>query len=134
LRDRVLPGFHIIAYNPSATIGRSDSATFNLEVSPLGGFTGAVTPSVSGVPAGVTSRFEPPDGPPHPGPMALTVTSDATAAAGTYPLTITGTSGPLSASTTVSLTIKLRSERNGDRAQAARSSSSGCCPIPRRLD
>ena len=37
-------GFHIIAYNDSVTIGRSDSATYFLELSPVGGFTLARSP------------------------------------------------------------------------------------------
>ena len=98
-------GFHIIAYNDSVTIGRSDSATYFLELSPVGGFTGTVTPSVSGLPSGVTGAFEPPDGPPHPGPMALIVSSNATVQAGIYTITVTCLNGALSASLPLTLTI-----------------------------
>ncbi|HMP82456.1 MAG TPA: PASTA domain-containing protein, partial [Verrucomicrobiota bacterium] len=49
--------------------------------------------------------FEPPEGPPHPGPFALKVITGANTPAGTYPLTVTCTNGALSATTNLTLTV-----------------------------
>jgi beta-lactam-binding protein with PASTA domain len=99
------PGFTIVAYNNTLALGRSDSSSYNLEVSPLGGFTGPVVPSLVGLPPDTVGTFEPPDGPPHPGPFALTITTGPAAPPGTYQLTVTCTNGSLSASTTLALVI-----------------------------
>jgi beta-lactam-binding protein with PASTA domain len=99
------PGFTILAYNDTLALGRSDSSSYNLELTPLGGFTGSVVPSLVGLPPDTVGTFEPPDGPPHPGPFALTITTGAAAPPGTYQLTVTCTSGSLSASKTLTLVI-----------------------------
>jgi hypothetical protein len=62
---------------------------------------------VTGLPAGVTSKFTPASVAAG-GTAALAFTAAATAAAGTFRLTITGTSGTLSNTTTVTLTISAK--------------------------
>jgi cellulose 1,4-beta-cellobiosidase len=97
--------------NPSFTLGRSAaslsiaagaSATDTITVTDAGGFTGAVTLAASGMPTGVTTSF---GTNPTTGSSVLTVSAAGTAAAGTFTLTITGTSGTLTAITTVAVTI-----------------------------
>ena len=76
----------------TTTVGAS--ASYTATVTPSGGFTGTVTFSVSGVPSGATSSFSPASVTTS-GSSTLTVTSTTTTPTGSYPLTITGTSGSL---------------------------------------
>src|SRR5207302_671131 len=71
---------------------------------PTGGFTAAVTFSVSGLPAGAAGSFTPN---PATGAATLAVTTNASTPAGTYPLTLTGVSGTLTHTTAVSLTVNV---------------------------
>jgi len=85
-------------------IGQGTSSTSYVQVSPQWGFTGSVKLAVSGLPSGVTASFS-------ANPAAATSTSvmtlavSSTAALGQYSLTITGTSGSLTASTSAVLTV-----------------------------
>ena len=81
------PGFQVIVYNDPVTIGLSDTGLFNLGIAPGGGFTGWVFPTLAGLPPDTTAAFEPPDGPPHPGPFALAITTGPAVPEGTYSLT-----------------------------------------------
>jgi len=78
------------------------SGTSTITVAPTGGFTGNVTLSVSGLPTGATASFTPN---PTTSTSLLAVSASAAAVAGTYPLTVTGTSGALTHTTSVSLVI-----------------------------
>jgi hypothetical protein len=99
------PGFQVEAYNDSLTLGLSDADTYNLLLDPSGGFTGAVVCDVSGLPDGASGAFTPPEGPPHPGPFALTVTTDATVQPGTYQPTVTCVNGTSSDSKELALSV-----------------------------
>src|SRR5205807_1575236 len=72
--------------------------------SAVNGFTGTVMLSVSGLPTGATGSFTP-TSVTGSGTSNLAVTTASTTPAGTYTLTITGTSGILTHSTTVSLVV-----------------------------
>jgi hypothetical protein len=98
-------GFQVEAYNDSLTLGLSATGTYDMLISPINGFTGAVTCSVAGLPAGATGIFEPPGGPPHPGPFALTVTTGSTTPPGTYQLAVTCVNGPDSSTKTLTLGV-----------------------------
>src|SRR5207244_12999839 len=92
--------------SPATVVTRTNStALYTVSVTPSGGFSGNVTLSVSGVPGGASASFSP--NPIAGGSSTLSV-STGSAALGTYTLTITGTSGVLSHSTSVSLKIHLR--------------------------
>jgi hypothetical protein len=68
------------------------TGNYTVTVNPTNGFSNGVTLSVTGLPAGATLNA------PAPNPTSTTATfsiSAGTAATGTYPLTITGTSGAL---------------------------------------
>ncbi len=84
----------------SATQGGSTSST--ISIAPVGGFSGSVNLSASGLPGGVTASFNPAS---TAGTSVLTLTASATATTGTATVTVTGTSGSLSHTTTVSLTV-----------------------------
>ena len=94
------PGFTL---TPSAplSVTRGSSATDTITVTDVGGFTGTVTCSISGLPSGVTASFTINSN----GNCVLMLTASSTATVGTSNVTITGTSGTTTASTTDPLTV-----------------------------
>jgi hypothetical protein len=84
----------------TATQGATASST--ITVAPVNGFTGSVTYTISGLPSGVTANFSPSASPTS---TALTLKVASNAAIGSSVMTVTGTSGSLSASTTVALSV-----------------------------
>src|SRR5204863_6265318 len=84
------------------------AAGYTVVVSALNGFTGAVSLSLSGLPAAVGTASLGAAGVPGAGTSQLTVTTAPTAPAGSYPLTVTGTSGATSHSGTVTLVVTAR--------------------------
>jgi subtilase family serine protease len=97
------PNFSLSASPSSVTITQGSNGTSTITVTPVGGFSGKVTLSASGLPSGVTAAFNPN---PTSSTSTLTLTASASAAAGTVTVTITGTSGSLTNSTTISLTVQ----------------------------
>jgi kumamolisin len=99
------PGFTLAA-NPSAisvpSTGGSGASTISM--SATGGFSSSVSLSYSNAPSGVTVSFSP-TSISGSTTSAATFTVAAGTTAGTYAITITGTSGSLSNSTTVNLTV-----------------------------
>jgi hypothetical protein len=96
------PNFSLSASPASLSVSRGSSGNSTITVTPSGGFTGSVTLSASGLPAGVTASF---GTNPATSTSVLTLTASSTATTGTATVTITGTSGTLSHTTTVSLTV-----------------------------
>src|SRR5204863_371470 len=94
--------FALSATPPSQTVVQGAAGNYSVTITPTGGFTAAVTFSVSGLPAGATGSFTPN---PATGASTLAVTTIASTPAGTYPLTLTGVSGTLTHTTTLSLTV-----------------------------
>ena len=86
----------------SVNLGRGSSSMTYVYVNPEYGFTGNVTLGVTGLPSGVTAMWNPN---PTSGYSALTLTASNSAPIGQYTLTITGTSGSVSATTTLSLGV-----------------------------
>jgi hypothetical protein len=99
----VASNFSIAASPSSRTIRRNTSTTYTVTSTPSGGFSGAVTFSVTGLPSGATASFSPNPVAGGSGSSTLTVTSSSTR--GTFTLTIKGTSGSLSHTTTVTLVV-----------------------------
>ena len=97
-----VPGFTLSssAYNLSMNEGSSATATIN--VYSQWGFTGSVNFAASGLPDGVTASFSPN---PATGNSTLTLVTSDTATQGNAIVTITGTSGSLTSSTTINLTV-----------------------------
>lgn len=89
----------------STAITAGDTATFGLQVSPLGTATPqTVQLFATGQPAGVTATLNPATGlPPYTSTLALA--SSTSASAGTFTITITGTGGGQTKQVTASLTI-----------------------------
>ncbi len=85
--------------------GRSSSTTVTTAVS--GGFSSAIGFSASGVPSGVTATFSPASlAAPGSGTAKLSLSVARTATTGTYSITITGTGGEVTKTTTYSLKIE----------------------------
>jgi hypothetical protein len=100
------PDFSITASPASQTVTAGAGTSYTATVAASGGFTGAVSFSVSGLPSGASATFNP-TSVTGSGSSTMSVTTSASTPAGTYTLTITGTSGALSHSTTVKLVVNL---------------------------
>jgi len=96
--------FELAASPALQTTNPGLGATFTVSSIPVAGFSGNVDLTVSGVPAGVTASFAPT---PISGTTfsTLTVSASSSTATGSYPLTITGTSGGITKSVTVTLVV-----------------------------
>jgi hypothetical protein len=95
------PDFSLSASPAAVSVAAGGTGTSTITVTQSGGFTGAVDLSIAGLPAGASASFAPAST-----TTSSTLTLDAgTAAAGSYPLTVTGTSGALSHTTSVTLTV-----------------------------
>jgi cellulose 1,4-beta-cellobiosidase len=98
-------GFTLTPASTNLTVTAGGSTPDTITIADTGGFTGAVTFTVSGLPAGVTPTFS--SNPATGTTTTLTLTAATSAAsAGPVTVTITGTSGTTSATTTVSVTVK----------------------------
>jgi len=96
------PDFSLSSSPTSVSVTQGSSGSSTITVNPTNGFTGSVSLSASGLPAGVTASFNPAS---TTGTSSLTLTAAAGATTGTATVTITGTSGSLTHTTTVSLTV-----------------------------
>jgi hypothetical protein len=95
--------FTLTVSPPSQTVTRGGTASYTVTISPSGGFSGSVSLSVTGLPPKGTGSFTPN---PATSSSTLRVTTWRKTSASTYTLTITGTSGSLSHSTTVKLVVQ----------------------------
>jgi hypothetical protein len=96
------PDFSLSASPGSVSVVQGSNGSSTITVNPVNGFTGSVSLSASGLPAGVTATFNPTS---TTGSSTLTFTASSTATVGTSTVTITGTSGALTHTTTISLTV-----------------------------
>ena len=96
-----VPSFTLSAYQ--LTVGQGQTSTTAVYINDVNGFNSPVTLSVSGLPSGVTATFSP--NPTTSYYNQLTFTVNSSVAAGQYPLTITGISGSLTQTTTLTLTV-----------------------------
>jgi endoglucanase len=91
------PNFSLTAAPTSLSVARGASGTVNVTVTRTGGFTGAVTLSATGLPAGVTATFN---------NTVLTLSASATATLGNATVTINGNNPSVGTrSTTVALSV-----------------------------
>lgn len=105
------PNFTLSATPASRTVTAGGSTTFTVANTATGGFASAITLSATPAISGVSYSFSP-----NPmsagGSSTLTCTTTAAAAPGTYTLTISGTGGSLTRTTTVQLTVSAPSSGN----------------------
>jgi hypothetical protein len=98
------PDFSLSGSPSSQTVIQGGSTSYGITITPSGGFGGQVTLSVAGLPTGATGSF---NTNPATTSSSLAVTTAVTTPAGTYTLTITGVSGTLTHTTTVSLVVNV---------------------------
>ena len=102
------PDFTIGATPSSQTVTQGGATSYTTTVTSVNGFSSATTLSVSGLPTGAGASFTTnPVTPPanSSASSTLNVTTAGTTPAGTYTLTINGTSGALSHNTAVTLVV-----------------------------
>ena len=87
----------------SRTVSAGASTNYTVNITRTGGFTGAVTFSATGLPAGATASFSP--NPASGNSSAMTVTTATTTPTGSFTVTITGDSGSLTRNTSVTLVV-----------------------------
>jgi hypothetical protein len=97
--------FGFSATPASRTVTAGNGTTYTASASPLNGFTGTVSLTVSGLPPGAGASFNPASISGGSGSSTLNVSSSNTTPAGNYTLTVTGSSGSLSHSSTVALVV-----------------------------
>jgi hypothetical protein len=94
------PSFTLSAAAATATAGSTGTST--VTVTPANGFNSGVTLATSGWPAGITGTFATN---PATTSSAVTINVAASVTPGPYTLPVNGTSGALSANTTIGLTV-----------------------------
>lgn len=89
----------------SQTVQAGSTTTFELTLTPLGGFTGNVNLSASGLPPGATGSWSPATVTGGSGPSTLTVNTTTSTPLGTYSITLTGASSIITHSTQPTLVV-----------------------------
>ena len=105
---QAITDFSISASPASDTIARGSSGTYTLTLSPIGGLAGNVSLNCNGAPGSTTCSISPSQvtlNGTSSAQATVTVTVGRNASKGTHTLTLKGTSGSVTHSTTVSLTI-----------------------------
>ena len=100
----VPPDFSLSASPASRTVASGSGTTFTASVTANTGFTGTVSLSVGGLPAGATASFSPASISTS-GSSTLSVSTSTSTPPGSYPLTITATSGSLVHTAGVTLVV-----------------------------
>jgi kumamolisin len=99
-------GSFTISVSPtSGYLDQGQSGYGVVTITASGGFNSAVALSASGIPSGVTGSFSP-TSITGSGTSDFTLTVSRTAPTGTYPITITGTGGGVTKSTTLTFQVK----------------------------
>lgn len=98
------PDFSISASPSSQSVSQGNSTTYTVTVTALNGFNSATSLSASGFGSGASGSFNP-TSITGGGSSTLTVSTTSAATTGTYTIAITGTSGMLSHSTSVTLVV-----------------------------
>jgi hypothetical protein len=96
--------FSISAPTPQ-TVHHGSNVSFTVTVTPLNGFSGAVSLSVTGLPSRSSASFSPKSASGPTWTSTLTISTSGRTPTGSSTLTIKGTSGALSKTTTVQLTV-----------------------------
>jgi hypothetical protein len=98
--------FGITSTSTALTVKAATSGALTITTTTSGGFNSAVSLSTSGLPAGVTTNFNPTSvGAPGQGSSTLTIAVGAATAVGTYNVVVNGAGGGKTHSTTITLTV-----------------------------
>jgi len=95
-------GFNLSASSSSLTIAQGSSVTDTITVTPQTGFTGTVTLSAPNLPVGLTASFATN---PTTAASVLSMTANASIPPGSYLVILAGTSGAVTITTPIALTI-----------------------------
>jgi len=98
------PDFSLSATPGSNSVVQGKSTSYTVNVGAIGSFSGSVGLSVSGLPSGATASLSP-TSVTTSGSSTLSVATTTSTAAGSYALTITGKSGSLSHTASVTLVV-----------------------------
>jgi hypothetical protein len=96
------PDYSLSVTPSSQSVARGGTTSYTVTTTELNGFSGSVTLSVSGLPNRASGSFNPN---PATTSSVLTIATSRPTHPGTYTLTITGTSGGLSHTTTATLQV-----------------------------
>jgi len=99
-----VPGFGLTSSVAKLTEVQGSTGTVSITSTATNGFDSAISLSVTGQPAGVTVTFSPASIT-GSGNSTMTVAVGASAAVGTYHLTVTGTSGSINESVSIALSV-----------------------------
>jgi subtilase family serine protease len=103
------PAFTISASPASVSVVQGNNGTSTITTTVSGGFDSAVALSASGQPTGVTVSFSPASiAAPGSGTSEMLLSVARTAKTGTYPITITGTGGGITHTTTLTFEVTRR--------------------------
>src|SRR5256884_229810 len=105
------PSFGLSASPSSVTVTQGSSGTSTITSSVMGGFNSGISLSATGQPTGVMVGFSP-TSITGAGTSTMTFTVAASVAAGTYSITVRGTSGNTTKTTAVTLTVNATSQPN----------------------
>ncbi len=100
----LLSNFSLSTSAASLTANQNATATVTVDMTVLGTLSSPVTLSVSGLPAGATAVFTPPSLS-SSGSSALKITTSASTPTGTYNLIVTGTTGSIVRTASLSFTV-----------------------------
>jgi len=120
-----VPGFTLTGNPTTLRVAPGSQVSGTITIARLSGFTGAVSLSTSGVPSGANAGLLPSTVGSAETTSVLTIQASSATAAGTYPVTITGTNGPLMANTV--LTVVAQASRLAFSAMAPVFLATGCC-------
>ena len=100
------PAFTISVSPSSGSLDQGQSGYATVTTAVSGGFNSAISLSATGLPSGVTGSFSPnPIAAPGSGTTHFTLTVSRSAKTGTYPITITGTGGGITHTTTLTFEV-----------------------------
>jgi pseudomonalisin len=99
------PDFSLTAAPSVQTVVVGSTANYTATVAALNGYTGTVSFSVSGLPAGATPVFTPPSVTGSGSSSLAITTTVGTTPTGSYPLVVTGTEGVLTHTANVTLVV-----------------------------
>jgi len=100
----VRPDFSLSASPSSRTVAQGGGTTYTATITAGIGFSGTVSLSVGGLPAGASGSFSPASISTS-GSSTLSVSTSSTTPPGSYPLMVTATSGTLTHTTSVALVV-----------------------------
>ncbi|MEA2238336.1 MAG: hypothetical protein QOC81_3060 [Thermoanaerobaculia bacterium] len=99
------PDFTLLVNPVSRSVGQGTATTYTVTVTPANGFSGSVNLAVTGLPSGASGTFSPN---PATTTTTLSITTTGSTPLGSYSLTITGTSGAITHSTSATLVMLVK--------------------------